>query len=307
MEERRHGRLEPIPPIQLGLLALVILVLAVVVASASRPGDSGPLSPPSSPATGAAILRAGLVLVGLFEAGVLALVVWALWPGRRPVRRLPVGGERWLYLAVSFLQSAAVMILLWLYIHYHPALGGGRGGPLSGLLSRTAGVNLPDRPGALVAGEAWLTVAIVAAVLMLVAAFVGRAMLRRRDRRGTPLQQLARRLQDAVEEGLEELEAEPDPRRAVIAAYARMARSMGRVGLPRRSSETALEYLRRLLEMVHLDNPAATRLTDLFQVAKFSDHPIDQAMKREAIEALVAVRDDLRELATDQPLVTVPA
>ena len=222
------------------------------------------------------------------------------------MRRFPVDSERWLFLAASFLQSAVVLILLWLYVHYHPTLGGGRGNPLSALLSRSA-ASLPNRPGAVVAGEEWLTVVIVAAVLTLVAGVVLRALLRRRDHRGTPLQQLARRLQEALEEGLEELEAEPDPRRAVIAAYARMELSLARVGLPRRSPETALEYLQRLLDMVRLDNPAAARLTDLFQLAKFSDHPIDQAMKRQAIEALAAVRDDLRELASDQPPVVASA
>ena len=39
----------------------------------------------------------------------------------------------------------------------------------------------------------------------------------------------------------------------------------------------------------------------------FGDHPIDQAMKRQAIEALAAVRDDLRELASDQPPVVASA
>jgi hypothetical protein len=305
MEERRPGRLEPIAPIQLGLLAVAIVALAVVVGSASRPGDAGPLSAPSSPETGAAILRAGLVLALLFEAGVLALVVWALWPGRRPARRR-VGGERWLYLAVSFLQSAAVIVLLWLYLHYHPRLAGAGAGSLSGIFARAA-VSLPTRPGATGASEWWLTVAIVAAVLLPVAALGLRALLRRRDRRGTPLRQLARRLQEALEEGLEELEAEPDPRRAVVAAYARMERSLAGVGLPRRSSEGALEYLQRLLEMVRLENPAAAELTDLFQLAKFSDHPIDQGMKRKAIEALVAVCDDLRDLAADQPRELAPA
>src|SRR5207248_10873691 len=128
-----------------------------------------------------------------------------------------------------------------------------------------------NRPGAVVAGEEWLTVVIVAAVLMLVAGVVLRALLRRRDHRGTPLQQLARRLQEALEEGLEELEAEPDPRRAVIAAYARMELSLARVGLPRRSPETALEYLQRLLDMVRLDKDRkSTRLNSSHRTISYA-------------------------------------
>jgi len=36
----------------------------------------------------------------------------------------------------------------------------------------------------------------------------------------------------------------------------------------------------------------------LFEYAKFSGHEIDDAMKEEAIEALVAIRDDLQREET---------
>jgi hypothetical protein len=35
-------------------------------------------------------------------------------------------------------------------------------------------------------------------------------------------------------------------------------------------------------------------LTDLFEYAKFSGHEVDAAMKEEAIEALIAIREDLQ-------------
>jgi len=35
-------------------------------------------------------------------------------------------------------------------------------------------------------------------------------------------------------------------------------------------------------------------LTDLFEYAKFSPHEIDDAMKEDAIAALLAIRDDLQ-------------
>jgi hypothetical protein len=39
---------------------------------------------------------------------------------------------------------------------------------------------------------------------------------------------------------------------------------------------------------------AVARLTDLFEQAKFSAHTIDAGMKRDAIDALRVIRDDLR-------------
>ena len=50
-----------------------------------------------------------------------------------------------------------------------------------------------------------------------------------------------------IGDAIDDLEAEPDARRAVIAAYARMEAVLGRNGLRRAPSETPLEYLRRIL------------------------------------------------------------
>ena len=51
----------------------------------------------------------------------------------------------------------------------------------------------------------------------------------------------------AVDESLDDLRAEPDPRRAVIAAYARLERVLAAHGLPRKPAEAPLEYLGRML------------------------------------------------------------
>jgi membrane protein implicated in regulation of membrane protease activity len=93
---------------------------------------------------------------------------------------------------------------------------------------------------------------------------------------------------------IDDLEAEPDARRAVIAAYARMEGVFARHGLHRAPSETAVEYLRRLLLDVTSRADAVARLTGLFERAKFSRHEIDGAMKQDAIDALRAIRDDLQ-------------
>jgi uncharacterized membrane protein len=98
----------------------------------------------------------------------------------------------------------------------------------------------------------------------------------------------------SIDDALEDLEAEPDARRAVIAAYARMERAFARSGLRREPSETPTEYLRRILLELTTRVDAVRRLTTLFEQARFSDHTIDAAMKRDAIESLRAIRDDLQ-------------
>jgi uncharacterized protein DUF4129 len=120
---------------------------------------------------------------------------------------------------------------------------------------------------------------------------------RRRRRSAIPLvgaasvaEDLAAEMSDAIED----LEAEPDARRAVIAAYARMEGVLARHGLRRLPSETPLEYMRRVLLGLTARADAVKRLTSLFEQAKFSRHEIDSPMKLAAIGALREIRDDLR-------------
>ena len=104
---------------------------------------------------------------------------------------------------------------------------------------------------------------------------------------------LATDLAAAMDESLDDLRAEPDPRRAVIAAYARLERVLAAHRLPRRPAEAPLEYLGRMLDDLSVTPEAARRLTDLFEMAKFSQHAVGMEMKEEAISALERVRDDL--------------
>jgi uncharacterized protein DUF4129 len=97
----------------------------------------------------------------------------------------------------------------------------------------------------------------------------------------------------AIEGAIDDLDREPDPRRAVIAAYARMERELGRHGLPRQPSETAIEYLRRVLLDLSANGAAVERLTALFEAAKFSPHPVTEAMRSEAIAALSEIKEGL--------------
>ena len=101
----------------------------------------------------------------------------------------------------------------------------------------------------------------------------------------------------SIGEAIDDLEAEPDARRAVVAAYARMEAAFARNGLDRRPSETPVEYLRRILLELTSRGDAVQRLTVLFEQAKFSTHVIDVTMKRDAIQSLQVIRDDLQGIA----------
>jgi hypothetical protein len=102
-------------------------------------------------------------------------------------------------------------------------------------------------------------------------------------------------LDRAVAAGVSALASESDPRQAVIKAYAGMERALAEDGLPRRPSETPLEYLRRALERLSASTAATTRLTSLFEQAKFSSHMIDEPMRRDALAALGDLRAELAQ------------
>ena len=99
-----------------------------------------------------------------------------------------------------------------------------------------------------------------------------------------------------VEDTLDDLREEPDPRRAVISAYARMERVLAAFDLARLPFEGPLEYAQRVVPEVELV-PGASRLvfelTHLYERAKFSPHEVDLQMKEQAIAALVSLRAEL--------------
>ncbi len=101
----------------------------------------------------------------------------------------------------------------------------------------------------------------------------------------------------ALDESLDDLRSEPDLRRAIIAAYARMERALAAGGLPRRPAEAPFEYVERALGELETSAESVHRLTGLFEWAKFSQHEPEPEMRDDAIDALVAVRDELRRPA----------
>jgi hypothetical protein len=120
---------------------------------------------------------------------------------------------------------------------------------------------------------------------------------RRRNRPDALTPDQLRELRAALDEAIDDLRRDPDPRRAVVAAYARMERALSVFGLPRKPSEAPYEYLRRVGRELEAEEPVAA-LTELFEVAKFSEHSVDETMRGRAIDALTAVRREVRTAAT---------
>jgi len=113
-----------------------------------------------------------------------------------------------------------------------------------------------------------------------------------------PLPELLRHVVGVVDDSISDIERDPDPRRAIIRSYARMEAVLARGGIPRRPSETPLEYIDGALRTLAIPATPARSLTDLFEIARFSDRPIDISMKRRAIDCLLDIRSALMSEVT---------
>jgi hypothetical protein len=153
----------------------------------------------------------------------------------------------------------------------------------------------PAGPPATRAGgerDDWGLVALAGGALAATA-FFGSAVWGARPRRRpgiAPLRGPAADPRGAVDDALAALDAETDPRRAIIAAYVRMERALDVAGLGRREPEAPREYLARVAGALRGDARAARRLTALYEEARFSAHPLDEGMRAEAVAALLALR-----------------
>jgi hypothetical protein len=266
-------------------VALLVLVGVVVAASSGHAVGSGSLD--SEAATGAfatllfalgAIWVAGLLVASPLITGMTA-------------RAEVVQRRRW---SEAFIVLLIVLALLFVLS------GAGRLGDRRGTGTQPAQTIGEQDPRGRGSGRPletppidWVIVLAVFGVALLAFTSVAGMLIRGNPRVRREVE-ARKALAEILDDTLDDLRAEKDPRKAVIAAYSRMERSLASFGLPRRPFEAPGEYLSRVLEELQSGSPAARRLTHLFERAKFSQHTIDLGMKEEAIDAVVALRDELR-------------
>jgi hypothetical protein len=139
----------------------------------------------------------------------------------------------------------------------------------------------------------WLIVGSASALLLLAPAaiFVRRQRARRERRAVVP--DAAERVGSGLRRSLADLETERDPRLAVQRAYARMEESLGEIELSRAPDETPTEFTARVLRVLGASAAAASDLTGLFEIARFSDHPMDEDERRRAIASVRRVEAEV--------------
>lgn len=243
------------------------------------------------------------VLLGL---GLLVALLLAFRRNREPedeqvaeapptsrVTRLLVG-----LMVLAVLAAPIAVLLLAHRSAYGPAAAppSGVSPPVRPPLSLVPGA-LPGGTG--LSGRMLLGVSVLGVAALIIAA-VALTRPRRRPPRdsatrpdGTPAGRGDPTLLAAIEAGADALSAGAPPRAAVIGCYVEMERVFADAGTARGVSDTPTEFLRRVTGAGLVRSEAARALTELFRVARFSRHPIEERHREAALTALTAIREEV--------------
>jgi hypothetical protein len=290
-------------------LLLAAATLLIVVGLATH---ANVVAGSSSPSKGRVGLVFDVVVVGSFFVALVVgfVVTWALVPeriyGRAPrmdVRYRRRTKKEWMERILTILIEAALFggivaaLMLTHSLHYThhtlPSLGNPFKNGLRPFQAEAHQQEVQYVNWGLAAAAGGGT-----AALILLGASALFLFHRARESGGQPPPLFAATPLEAVEIGIDELEAEPDPGRAVIRSYAAMEASLSRHGVHRRPTDAPFEYLRRALVKGGAPQSATTQLTELFEQARFSHHVIGSTVKAEALEALVDIRECIRAANT---------
>jgi hypothetical protein len=264
----------------------VVLGLLLVVGASARHGLDGGAAAPALPTWPL------LFVVGVGFVVALALGLAVLGPmmrvraGQSGVGVLRAGP---LTLSLSLLIPAAIIAL---YTTQGPEGGRRAVGPPS-----PASHKLERQPGARGADHTTGVAALTAGVGAAVVGFAALALVRSRRRRGGPGFEPRAAVAEGARDAAVAAAIPADPRAAVLAAYARMEAALASVGLARRPSDAPRQYLARIEAGLGGGRRPVARLTELFERARFSPHPVGEDARSEAIGALEALRTELEAAA----------
>lgn len=87
--------------------------------------------------------------------------------------------------------------------------------------------------------------------------------------------------------------ADPDPKTAIIGAYARLLEGLAACDAARRDHEAPIEHLQRALSILPVGPRPLRQLTGLFEIARFSTHRLTESHRDQALDALHAASADL--------------
>ena len=235
-----------------------------------------------------------VTFAGVVVACLVAALLFLLSLARAGARETAEQRRRRWITAIGFLALLAAVSILRGFVHPSDRAGGAGSLPAAARGQASGSVR---NDGSNTASTWWpLVIVCLGGAAALVVATTRRRAL------SEPEPEIDAATVALLDASLDDLRREPDARRAVVAAYARMEGGLGALGFSREPSETPTEYLERARQ-VGAEGPLASHpvavdalgeLTALAERARFSTLPIDEPMRALAIDALEHLRDELR-------------
>lgn len=300
----RTGMTTP-PPVsegvslRLGLGAVIATGLLLVLAA-----TVGPLPAPAGDPGAKVMIRlpdaVRVVVLGLLVLS--TIILFSLQRRRRPTEETLASSPAaprfppWAAALVSLLLVVLAWYLVWRY------WSGPDGQPIEKAFAAIAGLldllTLPQKPPTSIPS---LELAIAALLLLLAlavfAVMVLVAMADRLEKWWTQRDGAVR--PPAVPETLAliqaDLRTEPDARVAIIRAYGRFERALAAARAPRAAWQTPAEFMRTTLARLPVAAAPVRRLTALFEVARFSTHPLGAEARDAACDSLDEIGTALEE------------
>lgn len=286
---------------------------AAVAATGFMLALAGVMGSPTGPATGAPAVRLIVRIPDPLKAAILGLFALTallflgfMFP--RGLRRRKKEDEEfelvyehpkvspWALLLVLVLFLVPVgLAVYYFWVAWLPAEADVvRVPPPSGLSERAG--PLPHAPGSPFASAPLFTGAVASLAILaglgclvvMLWIFLGDRMIGRWME--PPQRRLPERLIDAVEESLDALRREPDARRAIILCYRRFEQALAGFGLPRKPWETPSEFMTEALRQLRVPSEPVGTLTGLFEVSRFSHHPVGLVERDLAVGSLVEIQ-----------------
>jgi hypothetical protein len=274
-----------------GLAVSFVIALSAVVRMAEPapvgPDVSGVIRLPEHLTAAIVTLFALAVLVFIVDLVRRVLRGKLAGDGERTEEPIPV--PRWLRRLTLILSILNVVVLA--YLWRRAVLDGGLFSGAAGLASGLAlpGTVPPSAPAVFnwVFGILALAAGLGALVLALWIALGDRLVHEREEAVDEPP---TAPLEALVEESLEDLRSEADPRRAIVRCYARFERAAANAGLERKPWFTPMEFMRETLVRLPVPRAAVPTLTGLFELARFSHHALGPRERDRAVDALHEIR-----------------
>lgn len=117
-----------------------------------------------------------------------------------------------------------------------------------------------------------------------------------------PMQDHRRRVaRGAILASIEGMLDDPDPKTAIIGAYARLLERLSASGAARRDYEGPKEHLHRVLTVLDVPAQPLGKLIGLFEEARFSTHRLTARHRDEALDALRSVAAEFAEPSPSAP------